>query len=267
MNDLLFFKVWRNMVIRKKITGFKRLIIIKEKNEIYNNASSILKSMEIGELRNSLQIQFKNDLYFRLSSKLISLNKEVPNALILFFSLNDDENQILGYFCKDEIEKKRRNLQDLFNKNGVLLRKNSFLINEYINNLDSQSKTMSVMDILSREKKITKRMLKNINYKFKSEGLYIDGYKNQIKRFIENGGCIKEFVQNQIKIIKDKRISLLDIQFKKYGIDKNKLKYPYKYLEHINSFKPKGKKGVWSRGKIIIMERNHNYVHDDSDSE
>ncbi|KAN0021554.1 hypothetical protein ACTFIU_010161 [Dictyostelium citrinum] len=41
--DILFFKVWRNVYIRKNINRYKRLMISREKNEIYNSDSSLFK--------------------------------------------------------------------------------------------------------------------------------------------------------------------------------------------------------------------------------
>ncbi|KAM9973720.1 hypothetical protein ACTFIW_010843 [Dictyostelium discoideum] len=209
MNDLLFFKVWRNMIIRK----------------------------HIGEFRNLLQIQFKNDLYFRISSKLISLKlsrtvyKKKQNILLSLVKAMNDENIILNYFYIER-NRKRTHIETLFRNHGVLVRKNSLLINEYVDNLDPQKKSMPDMEILTRK------------------------YKRRLANFIENDGCLKELIENEIIIQKNRKINILGIEFKKYGIEKDYLKYPDKYLEFINTFKPKEikKKGVWSVDQIIQQE-------------
>ncbi|KAM9979085.1 hypothetical protein ACTFIZ_000414 [Dictyostelium cf. discoideum] len=176
----------------------------------------------------------------------------------------DDENKILGHFYNVERERRRRHIEILFKERCVLFRKNSVLINEYINNFDPQKKKLKDMEILFREKKIIYTIYQDLYNKYKSEGLLLIGkYKNRFANFIVNGGCLKEFIENEIEIQKNRKIALLDKKFKKFHIDKHNLKFYDKYLEHINTFKPSQKKikKVWSMKKIIQNEKNNYYNH------
>ncbi|KAM9979066.1 hypothetical protein ACTFIZ_000413 [Dictyostelium cf. discoideum] len=241
MNDLLFFKVWRNMVIRNYITGFKRLILIREKNEIYNNASSILNSMEI----NFINTFFKEDYLFELLKK----NNEHTQNL----------ETVLEYFYNREKEIRTQSLQHFFSNNSVLFRKNSELINSYINTLEPEKrkKIPSINVILSTERSIINKMFFNLENQFKRQGLLLIGkYKNRLTDFIINGGDLNELIKNEILIQKRRKISILDSEFKKNGIKKDNLKYPEKYIEHINTFNYSEikKKNIWSTKKIVDEE-------------
>ncbi|KAM9973719.1 hypothetical protein ACTFIW_010842 [Dictyostelium discoideum] len=241
MNDILFFKVWRNIVIRNKITGFKRLILIKEKNEIYNNASSILKSMEIG----FVNIFFKEDHLFELLKKN---NKHTQNL-----------ETVLEYFYNREKEIRTQTLQNIFSNNSVLFRKNSELINSFINTFDPEKrkKIPPILVILSTERSTINKMYFNLENQFKRQGLlFIGKYKNRLTDFIINGGELDELIKNEIIIQKRRKISILEGEFKKYGIKKDNLKYPEKYLEYINTIKSTEikKKNFWSIKKIIDEE-------------
>ncbi|KAN0050866.1 hypothetical protein ACTA71_004162 [Dictyostelium dimigraforme] len=88
---------------------------------------------------------------------------------------------------------------------------------------------------------------------FKSNGLLLVGnYKFRIRNFIENGGTLKELVKNEISIQTNRKISMLSSEFKKYGIQKQNLRFPEKYSEYIHTFT--NKKNVWSKEKIIKEE-------------
>ncbi|EAL67109.1 hypothetical protein DDB_G0280615 [Dictyostelium discoideum AX4] len=242
MNDSLFFKVWRNIVIRRTIIGKEMIEKLKPKNEVMDNVIENLKYY---------QINYDREFIFEEVKKLKDITDVKFSAELI----------VQPFFLKI-MEVKEYQLSNALSSENLIVRLNSPRVKEYIQSIDPlvQSVLPSLFEIVEKEKQEINEILSNIQMFYELEDIEYQGVSETIRNFISRCN------ENYESLIIDELSSRYD-QKKKYltkSLEYFKIytpKYQYQIDKYLNTHKTNEIKSnnVWSHNKIICKERYKYY--------
>ncbi|KAM9993019.1 hypothetical protein ACTFIY_010476 [Dictyostelium cf. discoideum] len=242
MNDSLFFKVWRNIVIRRIIIGKEMIEKLKPKNEVMDIVIQNLKYY---------QINYDRKYIFEQVKKLNNVS-----------DLKESADSIVQPFFQEMMKVKENQIVCALLNQNLIVRLNSKRVREYIQTIDPlvQSNLPPVFEIIEKEKQEINEILSNIQVFYELEDIEFKGVSETINNFILS------YIENYETLIADE-ISFRYDQKKKYlaeSLEYFKIytpKYQYQIDKYLNTHKINEIKSnnVWSHNKIICKERYKYY--------
>ncbi|KAM9985276.1 hypothetical protein ACTFIZ_008811 [Dictyostelium cf. discoideum] len=247
MNDTLFFKVWRNIVIRKLITGEEMIEKLKPKNDVMEIVIDNLKYYQVNYDRNYIfdQVkQLKNITDVKSSAQLIV---EPFFTKIMEFKQNQISNGLLN--------------EDL------IVRLKSERVKQYIQTIDpyTQSGLPPLFEIIEKEKQEINEIISNIKLIFELEGIEYRGLSYPIKNFISK--CkenYEDLIFDELNLRYEEKKRKLTRSLEKFQIFKHK--YQNEIDKYLNTYKIAEIKSnnVWSHNRIVYKERYSYYKENHS---
>ncbi|KAN0030634.1 hypothetical protein ACTA71_009274 [Dictyostelium dimigraforme] len=249
MNDILFFKVWRNIVLRNLITGPIKLQIINQKSEIME--------MVIGKL-NYYEIQYNRKIIF---DEIKNLNKIIDKEVIQIVE------EIFKPYATQKMDLKQREMLNLMGFRNIIYRPNRKSVYDYFETIDPMiEKTLPTLnEIIEAEKEEIDSILENIKIIYEEHDMEFDASDSLIIKFITNcsddyGSLINEEINRTYerkKALVERELEFYNIVNPRYQDEIDKYLYTYKRSELVNN-------DVWSIRKIIFEEKKALHVENAS---